>query len=889
MQGDGMPINSVSFGTNVRRHVPIPMPDGAILSADIFLPDADALDGKRRFPVAFDYYPYRKDDGMAGRTRLHRSLAARGFVAVRIDVRGSGSSTGTAADEYCPQEMDDGVEAIAWLAAQPWSNGNVGMFGSSYGGFNSLQVAMKRPPALKAICPMYFTDNRYTDDCHYKGGSMQMMFDVGTYGLSMVAENALPPSRDALGQDWAKAWDEHLLAEPWLLSWIEHQVWDDYWKHGSLCEDYGAIRAATYLFGGWRDGYATCNLRTFEHLTCPKKVIVGPWGHTWPDAPNPGPAIDFEHEIARFFEHWLSGADNGVMDEPPVTIYVQHSDPPMARRTFTTGEWRHETEWPLARGVERELRLGSAGVLAEAVDAEPAETTGADAAAVSLTYNPGVGTTFGLFGGSSLPSRSCPAISGLRTPGRSTGRRRPAPLAGDPRPRPIDAPDRRDRVRGNRRHTADRRRTGRSRGARDEGRAQPDAPPFARGPDADGARARLRRDHCPRGDLVALRAGSCHPHCRDRRRLPAALAVADAVHHDDFGWRRRPVGGHASGRAHAHGRVPAPDLRAPQPFFELPGFQLEPPSWRVTRDPTRGTVEVALRTNNAVRLADGTLWHTSSEATTSVDEANPALASIVGISTLALKSPIRTTVSAGTWRDHQRRGRLPRDGPAGRDRRRRAVPFEAVVEIVSAAAALTGSGGQWARASMRRHSRRVVRRMLTLVRSVGPRQRGRRSVHDLVITGGSVVDPVAGTSTTADIAIAGGRVVGDRTVDSDEGRDARHRCSRAASSRRASSTCTSMSGPASRSSPSTTTRIHLARGTTTVVDAGSSGANTFRGFRRYVIEPSATRTLAFLHISGMGQLDLEIGELEDIRWARSDRAIDMASAHPDVIVGIKLG
>lgn len=106
--------------------------------------------------------------------RVHHYFAERGYVALRLDMRGTGSSSGTAIDEYSLQEQLDAVEAIAWMAAQGWSNGNVGMFGTSYGGFNSVQVAMHRPPARKAICPMYFTDNRYTDDCHYKGGAMQL-------------------------------------------------------------------------------------------------------------------------------------------------------------------------------------------------------------------------------------------------------------------------------------------------------------------------------------------------------------------------------------------------------------------------------------------------------------------------------------------------------------------------------------------------------------------------------------------------------------------------------------------------------------------------------------------------------------------------------------------
>ena len=152
------------------------MPDGATLAADIFLPDAPG-----RYPVVMEYLPYRKNDTTWQGYFGHRYFAERGYGAIRVEVRGTGDSDGIALDEYSPQEQLDGVAAIAWLAEQPWSTGAVGMFGTSYGGFNSLQVAMHRPPALKAICPMYFTDNRYTDDCHYKGVTLHMLYDVGTY------------------------------------------------------------------------------------------------------------------------------------------------------------------------------------------------------------------------------------------------------------------------------------------------------------------------------------------------------------------------------------------------------------------------------------------------------------------------------------------------------------------------------------------------------------------------------------------------------------------------------------------------------------------------------------------------------------------------------------
>jgi putative CocE/NonD family hydrolase len=372
-------------GYRAPRNVRIPMSDGVTLAADLLLPELP-----EPFPVIFDLFPYRKGDNSAVNLGYHY-FAERGIAVAHVDVRGTGDSGGTALDEYCPQEQQDGVEAIAWLAAQPWCNGKVGMLGSSYTGFNSLQVAMHRPPALKAIAPMYFTDRRYTDDCHYKGGAMQMLYDVGTYGLSMVARNLLPPRLDLVGADWEAIWEEHLQNEPWLLRWIEHQTEDQQWSQGSLCEDYGAIRCATFLIGGWRDGYPNCPLRTYQHLTCPKKLIVGPWMHISPRNGVPGPTINHLREIWRFFAHWLNGTDTGIMDEPPIAIYVQRYDPPRADRAMTSGHWRYEAEWPLTRGGELTFHLGP-GMLR---DDSPAEQPAVDA----FDYDPTVGSTFGMWSG----------------------------------------------------------------------------------------------------------------------------------------------------------------------------------------------------------------------------------------------------------------------------------------------------------------------------------------------------------------------------------------------------------------------------------------------------------------------------------------------------------
>lgn len=372
------------YDVHLHKHVRIPLSDGVELDAHLFLPDTAGP-----VPAVFDYYPYRKDDVSAGNLRFQHYFAQRGYAALRVDVRGTGSSGGTALDEYSRQEQLDGVEAIAWMAAQPWCSGKVGMFGTSYGGFNSLQVAMHRPPSLAAICPMYFTDNRYTDDCHYKGGGLQMLYDVATYGLGMVAMNAMPPYPAACGEKWAAIWEEHLAAEPWLLTWLAHQRYDDYWKQGSLCEDYSAIQAAALLIGGWRDGYTNCNLRTFQHLTCPKKALIGPWLHVVPDAGQPGPRMDHLHEMARWYDYWLKGEENGVMDEPPIALYVQEYDPPAAERKLTSGFWRFVEGWPLAAQPSHTLYLADDLIL------QPAPP--ADASSLSYSYNPTVGTTFGMF------------------------------------------------------------------------------------------------------------------------------------------------------------------------------------------------------------------------------------------------------------------------------------------------------------------------------------------------------------------------------------------------------------------------------------------------------------------------------------------------------------
>lgn len=339
----------------------IPMRDGARLAADLVMPDAEG-----RFPAVIEYMPYRKDDNVQAATDVHHYLAERGFVGVRLDVRGTGGSDGVNTDEYVPQEQEDGVDAVEWVAKQPWSNGNVGMFGSSYGGFTALQVAMHRPPSLKAIVPLYATDDRYTDDCHYTpGGNMRMYYDVGAYGGLMVAMNALPPVPEFVGPAWAETWRRRLEEnEPYILKWMHQQVDGPYWRTASLRPGYERIACPVFLIGGWRDGYANPMLRMAGKLRAPCKLLMGPWTHSRPNTSIPGPRIDYLNEVARFFAHWLRDEDTGIMAQPAVTVYVQDYARPERTQDITPGEWRAEPTFPAPDTRELTFYLGDGGVLA---------------------------------------------------------------------------------------------------------------------------------------------------------------------------------------------------------------------------------------------------------------------------------------------------------------------------------------------------------------------------------------------------------------------------------------------------------------------------------------------------------------------------------------------
>ncbi|WPO72089.1 CocE/NonD family hydrolase [Streptomyces sp. KN37] len=322
----------------------VPLADGTKLYARAWRPVTD-----EPVPVLLEYLPYRLSDWTAPRDRQrHPWYAGHGYASVRVDVRGHGNSEGLPTDEYSAQELADGVEVVNWLAAQPWSTGKVGMFGISWGGFNSLQIAALAPEPLKAVVTVCSADDRYDNDVHYMGGSV-LAVDMHAWAATMLAFVSRPPDPYFVGDTWREMWLRRLEAvEPFIHTWLEHQTRDDYWRHGSVCEDYSAIGAAVLAVGGWHDPYRDTVLRLVEHLPDHQvRGLIGPWSHQYPDRGlPPGPAIGFLQETLRWWDHHLKGIDTGVMAEPKLRSWISESHPPATVYPELRGGWVGDPAWP---------------------------------------------------------------------------------------------------------------------------------------------------------------------------------------------------------------------------------------------------------------------------------------------------------------------------------------------------------------------------------------------------------------------------------------------------------------------------------------------------------------------------------------------------------------
>jgi uncharacterized protein len=343
------------------ENVWIDLKDGTRLAMRLWLPvDAE----HKPVPVILEYLPYRKRDG----TRLEdqewaESFVPYGFAFARVDIRGSGDSDGVLLDEYLQQEQDDALEVIAWLAKQSWCSGAVGMRGISWGGFNTLQVAARAPPALRAIMSHCATDNRYTDDAHYVGGALTL----DNYDWGAEFKNVLvgPPDPELVGDRWREMWLQRLKSTPPILAkWLTHQRYDSYWKHGSVDVDYTQIKVPTYIVDGQVDSYRDFLPRLLTHLSVPRKALFGPWGHHYPQLADPGPGLDWPYEEVRWWSKWLKETDTGIMEEPMLRAYLETRTASEVWPQDVPGRWVTEQSWPSRTIVPMSWALNAEGLAA---------------------------------------------------------------------------------------------------------------------------------------------------------------------------------------------------------------------------------------------------------------------------------------------------------------------------------------------------------------------------------------------------------------------------------------------------------------------------------------------------------------------------------------------
>lgn len=333
----------------VRVHpdVLIPLSDGTELAARIWRPvSADHTPA----PAVLEYIPYRRGDVTAHRDHtIHAEFARAGYVSVRVDLRGAGDSTGIMTDEYSETELADGLEVLSWIAAQHWCDGQVGIIGKSWGGFNGLQIAALQPPELSAVISICSTDDRYGGDVHYNGGAIvadQML----SWAATMWAYNARPSDPSMAGEQWREDWIRRIDSAPVNIeTWLGHQRRNDYWKHGSVVEDLSAIKVPVLAVGGLLDQYRSTPFRLLAHADTVVHALVGPWTHHYPHQGVPGPATDFIAESIRWWDHWMAGIDNGVDAEPRLRVWMPDAAPVGTDHEHRPGRWIAEQEWPSPR------------------------------------------------------------------------------------------------------------------------------------------------------------------------------------------------------------------------------------------------------------------------------------------------------------------------------------------------------------------------------------------------------------------------------------------------------------------------------------------------------------------------------------------------------------
>jgi putative CocE/NonD family hydrolase len=292
--------------------VVIGLKDGTRLSARIWRPKTPGP-----WPAVLEYHPYPKRYATARRDEIaHGWFADAGYVSVRVDMRGSGDSTGHCSDEYTHRERQDAIEVVEWLSAQDWCTGAVGMYGLSWGAFTALQLAAADVPALKAVAVAGGTDDRFMEDVHRLGGCLTS--EHFGWAVCLLSFLTRPPDPDIIGRRWRSLWKDRLDALDWSLpTWLSHPARDGFWIAGFPTAAPNGLRVPALVAGGTADVFATSVLRMARRQPDRVKAVIGPWAHKFPHMGIPGPAIDWLSQCTRWFDRWLKEKPNGADRDPP--------------------------------------------------------------------------------------------------------------------------------------------------------------------------------------------------------------------------------------------------------------------------------------------------------------------------------------------------------------------------------------------------------------------------------------------------------------------------------------------------------------------------------------------------------------------------------------------
>ena len=332
------PTESTQYEFSLENEM-LTMKDGVQLAVTYYRPTAKTAGEK--FPVIMEMVPYRKDDFFAlGDYEYGAYFAKRGYTVARVDVRGTGGSTGPIPpSEYSQAEISDAEELINQFAQKSWSNGKVGMYGISWSAFNALMTAHRKPPALKAIIAAHGSTDLFYNDVHYIDGALH----IDSYAHQIDTDNALPQSPDYRIDE--AYFQNRFDQEPWLFTWLRQQQDGDFWRKESTRLK-PPLEVPAYLIGGLLDGYRDFVMDVSQNSKAPVIAEIGPWNHAWPEYGEPGPNYEWRQRALRWWDYWLKDIDNGILSEPRWTVFMRSGHPPATDLPTVPGYWRCDQQGP---------------------------------------------------------------------------------------------------------------------------------------------------------------------------------------------------------------------------------------------------------------------------------------------------------------------------------------------------------------------------------------------------------------------------------------------------------------------------------------------------------------------------------------------------------------